>query len=86
MLKDDDNVDLIINENKKISLADLEYMIQNGITPPDIKEIDDMPKEEWTSDDKITDNIEIETKMNFKRNLKPWEKDENKNINTFSNL
>lgn len=73
MLKEE-NTDIILNESKKISLIELEEMIQNGITPPDIKEIDDMPKEEWLVQEKIDENNEKENKTILKRATKPWEK------------
>lgn len=80
MLKEE-NTDIILNESKKISLIELEEMIQNGITPPDIKEIDDMPKEEWLVQEKNEEN-EIENKTILKRATKPWEKNEsNSTIN-----
>lgn len=80
MLKEE-NTDIILNESKKISLIELEEMIQNGITPPDIKEIDDMPKEEWVVQEKNEEN-EIENKTILKRATKPWEKNEsNSTIN-----
>lgn len=80
MLKEE-NTDIILNESKKISLIELEEMIQNGITPPDIKEIDDMPKEEWLVLEKNEEN-EIENKTILKRATKPWEKNEsNSTIN-----
>jgi hypothetical protein len=85
MLKEE-NTDIILNESKKISLIELEEMIQNGITPPDIKEIDDMPKEEWLVQEKNEGNEienEIENKTILKRATKPWEKKESNitNIN-----
>lgn len=80
MLKEE-NTDIILNESKKISLIELEEMIQNGITPPDIKEIDDMPKEEWLVQEK-NEEKEIENKTILKRATKPWEKNEsNSTIN-----
>lgn len=84
MLKEE-NIDEIINSNKRISLIELEDMIQNGITPPNIKEIDDMPKEEWVSEETLNENNKIENQSQ-KRKTKPWEKLESNNIINIDNL
>lgn len=71
---DNEQIKSSYNENnKRLGLDEIEKMIQQGITPPGIELINDLPLDNVNLsayDDKVE-----------KRPLKPWEKKENDIIN-----